>query len=139
MIATIKMDRDKLVPFIVHRYGSDPFKVAEILNIDVRWVDLGEGVLGKTRYFLGQPVVMLDYSIRESLQKYFVMAHELGHVILHADVGGYYKMIPHGDDKAESEADEFAKELMIFLFQDDYGRLPDTYSDLVHAYGCPEM
>lgn len=133
-------DRDDIIPYLIHRYGSaDPFKIAEQLNVDVRWTDLGGEVLGRTRNLFGQPIVMLDFSIRESLKKYFVMGHELGHVLLHADVGGYYKMVPHGDDRAEAQADVFGKELMIWLFQEDYGRLPDTYGDLVHAYGCPEM
>lgn len=130
----------KMIGYIVHRYGTaDPFRIADELGVDLRWADLGANVMGKTQYMLGQPVVMLNESVHDSNQRYYVMAHELGHVILHADVGGYYKMVPHGDDKAEAEADTFGKELMIWLFQEDYGRLPDTYGDLVHAYGCPEM
>lgn len=127
-----------MVLYIIHRYGTaDPFRIAEELNIEIKWTDLGSSVLGKTQYMLGQPVVMLNDAIRDSQQRYFVMAHELGHVILHADIAAYYKITDHGDGQAEQEADRFADELLTFLYVEDHEALPDTVSDLTHEYGVP--
>ena len=81
--------------------------------------------------------MFLDKSIRQSEKRYFVMAHELGHIVLHADVAGYYKSAYHGDNKAEYEADLFAKELLVFLYDEDHQEAPATYENLVHEYGAP--
>lgn len=127
-----------MVSYIVHRYGTaNPFSIADELELDIEWKDLGDNVLGKTQYMLGQPVVMLNESIHDSTQSYFVMAHELGHILLHADVVSFYKITSHGDSKAEYEADQFADQLLLRLYWEDHHELPDCVSDLTHEYGVP--
>lgn len=128
----------KMIGYIVHRYGTaDPFRIADELGVDLRWADLGANVMGKTQYMLSQPVVMLNEAVHDSNQRYYVMAHELGHVILHADVASYYKITTHGNGKAEAEADQFATALMVRLYWEEHSELPDTVSDLTHEYGVP--
>lgn len=127
-----------MVAYIAHRYRTaDPFKIADQLNVELRWADLGDEVLGKTQYIAGRPLIFLSDSIKGKPKMFFVMAHELGHVILHADVSGYYKVAYHGDDKAEHEADQFAGQLLMRLYWEENRVLPETIQDLAREYGVP--
>ncbi len=129
-----------MVPFIAHRYGTaDPFTIADKLNIEVQWRELTPGILGKTVYVFGQPIVMLDNCVKHSVQSTFVMAHELGHVLLHEGLASYYSLIPNGDDKSEYEADRFAETLLILYYVEEHRELPENYRDLVSEYGFPEL
>ncbi|WP_262315407.1 ImmA/IrrE family metallo-endopeptidase [Lacticaseibacillus parakribbianus] len=129
-----------MVPFIAHRYGTaDPFTIAEQLNIDVRWRDLGPGIMGKTVYVFGQPTVLLNPQVKDTPERLFVMAHELGHVILHEGLASYYRLARGGNDKAEYEADCFAEKLLVLLYVEENRELPATYDDVVHGYGFPEL
>ena len=121
---------------VVARYGSaDPFLIAEKLNIELHWVALGPMPLGKTIYDNSAPIVMLNSAIRDTPQRYFVMAHEVGHVILHEGLSGYYTGFTHGYDRLEHEANEFAIGLMGILYIEDNDRLPETIAELSQEYG----
>ncbi|MFD1431184.1 ImmA/IrrE family metallo-endopeptidase [Lacticaseibacillus yichunensis] len=123
-----------------YRYGTaDPFALADILDVTVKWSDLGDELLGKTQYILSRPFVLLNNCLRDSEQKYFIMAHELGHVVLHADVAEYYKIARNGDNKAEYEADRFAIHLLTLLYVEENHDLPDTVYELAHSYGVPVL
>lgn len=131
------MDRIKgTIKSVVTRYNTaDPFRIAEKLNIEVHWVPLGRMPLGKTIYDGDAPIVMLNYSIRDTPQRYFVMAHEVGHVILHEGLSGYYTGFYHGYDRLEREANQFAIGLMGMLYIEDNGRQPETMGELSREYG----
>lgn len=131
------MDRIKdTIKSVVTRYGSaDPFIIAEKLNIELHWVPLGPMPLGKTIYDGDAPIVMLNDSIRDTPQRYFVMAHEVGHVILHEGLSGYYTGFYHGYDRLEREANQFAIGLMGMLYIEDNGRQPETIAELSREYG----
>ncbi len=65
---------------VPERYGTaNPFKLAELLNIEVRYCYLGRMPLGKTNYDDKGAVIILNDSIRYSSERYFTLAHELGH------------------------------------------------------------
>lgn len=124
---------------VVDRYGTaDPFKIAEYLNIDVRWSPLGARPLGKTNYDDLGPIVMLNNCIRDSQERYFVLAHELGHVILQEGLSGYYTGAYFGHDKLENQANEFAIGLIGMLYVEDNDRVPDTIYELEKTYGVFE-
>lgn len=132
------MKKDELVGYLIHRYGTaDPFQIAERLNVEIHWEDLGEGLLGRTVYMFGAPIILLNPVMQDTPKRYFVLAHEIGHVLLHAGLSSYYRVAYHGHDKAEYEANQFAAALMVGLYREDYDRLPDTYHDLECAFGLP--
>lgn len=71
-------------------------------------------------------------------ERFVVMAHELKHAMEHADLLGYYALQYGSKGKLEREADEFASELMVYLYEEQYMELPETFEDLQHAYGVKE-
>ena len=94
---------------------SDPFSLARSLGIDVDCADLGElkgfyVVYGTGRY------IVLNQNLNERMTR-VVLAHEIGHDILHRDIaanGGmgessFFDMT----SKPEREANIFAAELLI--------------------------
>lgn len=131
------MDRIKeAIEAVLNRYNTaDPFIIAEHLNIEVDYAALGEMPLGKTMYDKEMPIVMLNDSLRYSPQRYFVMAHELGHVILHEGLNSYYTGITSGYDKLENEANEFGVGLIGLLYVEDNDRLPETFEEVQKEYG----
>ena len=80
---------------------ANPFKIAEILNIDVRYCYLGRMPLGKTNYDDKGAIIILNDSLRDSPQKYFTLAHELGHYFMHEGLAGYYTGVRFGYDEFE--------------------------------------
>lgn len=119
---------------------SDPFVLAEKLNVDVSWVELGKRPLGKVFYYPdGSPYVLLNNSIKDSTLRYFTLAHELGHVIFQEGLVGYYKESAFGESHMEREADKFAASLLGLLYIEENGRQPSNWFDLVHAYGFPSI
>ena len=120
---------------VVQRYGtSDPFRIADYLNIEVRWSALGNHPLGKTIYDHDDPIVMLNDNISDTPKRYYVMAHELGHVILHEGLSSYYTGAYLGHNRLENEANEFAIGLMGIMYNDDNDRPPETIYELQIAY-----
>lgn len=131
------MDRIKeAIEAVVSRYHTaNPFLIAERLNIEIDWAELGHMPLGKTIHDGEMPIVMLNNSLRYSPQRYFVMAHELGHVILHEGLNSYYTGLSTGHDKLENEANEFGVGLMGLLYVEDNDRLPETVDEIQREYG----
>lgn len=127
-----------LVKKITYDFGTaDPFTIADMLNIDVRYCPLGKMPLGKISYDDKGPIIILNESIKYSEQRYFTLAHEIGHYILHEGLPGYYTGVKFAKDSVELQANSFASGLMVILFMDEYDRLPATKSELERAYGLP--
>lgn len=122
---------------IVARYGTaDPFIIADKLNIDYYFMPLGKHLLGDTSYDNHEPIIILNESIHDSPQKYFTLAHEIGHVVMHADLSGYHSgYASYG--VCEHQANEFATGLVGLLYVEENGFGPESYYDLVHHYGSP--
>ncbi|MGF7436811.1 ImmA/IrrE family metallo-endopeptidase [Lentilactobacillus senioris] len=125
------------VKTIVSRYSTaDPFVIAEKLNIEVDWCDLGDHPLGDTIYEEKEPIVLLNNNIKYSPRRNFVLAHEIGHVVMHADLNGYYTgRLSYGP--LELQASEFASALMGMLFLEEHDRFPETIQELKNMYGLP--
>ena len=102
-----------LVILNVRKYGTrNPFELAEKMNIEVQ---LGNpGCAGCYMYLKKHRYIFLDQNLeeREMLQ---VMAHELGHAIMHRKQNCYFirNKTLLLNSKTEREANLFAAELLI--------------------------
>lgn len=102
-----------LVSKNVRKYGTrNPFELAKKLNIEVQ---LGNpGCAGCYMYLKKHRYIFLDQNLeeREMLQ---VMAHELGHAIMHRKQNCYFirNKTLLLNSKTEREANMFAAELLI--------------------------
>lgn len=133
-------DLNKLVFTIGKRYGTfDPFVWADKLNLDIRWKELLTKPLAKTVYFFDDPVIMMSNNIKYSNQRYFVLAHEIGHILEHKGLSAYYISNKVHERKTEREADAFATAVVTNLYIEENGHLPDTYADLRWNYRLPYL
>ena len=137
-LINMEYDIKRVTEYIVRHFNTaDPFRIAELLNVQVDWVNIGKYPLGKTVYDDGAPVVLMNKSIEHTPKQYFVMAHELGHVVLQEGLIGNYTTAMHGRSSLEAEADEFSVALLGQLFIEENERMPETWDELVHDYGFP--
>lgn len=126
--------KETILFFKLHYGTEDPFAVADMIDLEYEWENLPDKLPGRTTYILGNPVIMLNRNIRWSPQRYAVMAHEFGHVLLHGGVATWYHQAGV-DSKLEAEADNFSLAILAALYQEQFERLPETLEDLKHAYG----
>ena len=102
---------------LIRRHRTrDPFELMDALHVQVRFYYDLTGTKGFTRYFLRQYFVGINGNLSASEQR-VVAAHELGHIVLHAEA---LKTAPLFDtavyDKrsnTEYEANLFAADLLI--------------------------
>lgn len=141
----MKEDLETVIGYMGHRYKTfDPFVIAEKLNVQVEWKDFGEHPIGETKYYPSMnggkaPIILLNKKIRYSVERYFTMAHELGHVIEHEGLESYYEFNRRNRSKVEVEADTFAAHLLTNLFVEEYDRVAESYQELVQTYGFPKL
>ena len=103
------------VAALVKRYGTaDPFSLAEKLNIIVFNVPLGE-LQGFYMYLKKHRTVFLNSDIEDIELRRVVLAHEIGHALLHTKVNSYFmrKNTLLCTNKYEIQANCFAAELLI--------------------------
>ena len=115
----------------------DPFLIAEEKGIEVLYVPFGKTPLGETVYFKDEMLILLNDSLINRNDRYFIMAHELYHAFEHLDMSAFYTKQRHGKGKYEREANLFAGHLMIQLYEDMYGFLPESIQVLYDTYGVP--
>ena len=86
---------------------SDPFELADALGIEVMTCDIGSR-LGCYMYLKRSKCIWISESL-EGNERMFVMAHELGHAILHPKENCYF-LRTHTllNTKLEVEANKFA-------------------------------
>jgi len=119
-------------------YGtSDPFKLCDYLNIDLRYEDMKQHPLGKTAWMLGESVILLDKAIEYDPRRYFVCAHELGHFFDDKGFAGFYVANQHFKGLSEREADRFASNLVFSLYVEEHGEEPSMIQELSAEYGYP--
>ncbi len=102
---------------LIRRYGTrDPFELLDAMHVQVRFYYDLTRTKGFSRYLLRQYFVGINGNLPESEQR-VVAAHELGHIVLHAqelrtaplfDTAVYDKR-----SSTEYEANLFAAELLI--------------------------
>lgn len=118
---------------------ANPFTIADNLNISYIFVDFPARLKGRIIVTQDrEPIILLNNSLKNSKEKYLVMAHELKHAMDHSDLIGYYSLCYGGKGKLELEANKFATDLMILLYQEQYQIIPDTFDKLISVYGVKE-
>ena len=109
------MDIKKSVSIIKRKAKMDDvFELVDYFNINVIETDLGSSTLGMYRYIKRNKFIFLNNDL-EHYQKKFVLAHELGHAILHSDLNCFFleKKTLYLKNKFEIEANKFAVELLV--------------------------
>lgn len=113
---TCNKDMKRIVAYYARLCGtSDPWKMAKMLNIHIAVMPLGN-VLGNYRYLKRIRWIFINEDILddEALLK-VVMAHELGHALLHCKENCCF-MAHHTlllTSRIERQANEFAAHLLI--------------------------
>lgn len=94
----------------------NPFSICENEGIKVKFADYFDRLPGMVIYMFGKPIVIINSNLTEQQQRE-VCAHELGHILLHADAmsSGYLENyeIYEMQDKKEYQANVFAAHLLI--------------------------
>ena len=101
---------------VIKKYGTrDPFEIAEAMNIDVLFMDLGK-LKGFYKRDGHNRFIIINENIDEPFQK-IVCAHELGHDQLHRSLTKSYTlqefMIYDMKSLPEYEANLFAAEVLL--------------------------
>ena len=107
----IKTEVDKLV----HRYKTrDVYELIDKLNIILLKVPLHPSVNGLYQYFKRNKIIYLNNGL-DSIMERHVLAHELGHAILHPKINITYleSNTFYSKEKIEIAANTFAAELLI--------------------------
>lgn len=106
----IKAHVNRLVRFYKTR---DPFEMIKGMNIILVNYPL-EGVRGFYQYFQRNNIIYLDEKLSDS-ERRFVLAHELGHMILHKKSNAIFMdtRTQFNTSKYEQEANLFAMELLL--------------------------
>ncbi len=127
---------ERKVLSLIRKYNQrDPFILAKKLGIEIIENDLGE-VYGYYTQIKRIKFILINSNLSE-LEKRFVVAHELGHAILHSKISTpclmHLKNI--NDIKIEFEANKFAVQLLIDGSHKDY-YIKDKFK-IMEYYGIP--
>lgn len=127
------MDIKRRVKNLEKKYGTrNPYKLCELLKIEVLYMDLGN-LKGAFKKVVTNNFIVINENLDEFCQK-VVLAHELGHAILHntKDVQALkdYDLFPKYSSKIEIEANTFAAELIIDENLDDYEYIENLKVDI---------
>lgn len=105
-------------------YSRDIYEIYDTLNINIKKVDKDDLLLQGNdavyiRNYLGIEAVFIKTDLPYQYEK-FVLAHELGHAILHVEIAtaAYNKLTNKG--KLERQADYFAINLLGIKIDDVY-------------------
>lgn len=125
---------------IVREHGTaNPFDIADKKGIEYEF----KGLPGKIKGLLlstpdDKPLIWINRKLKDSNLKYLVCAHELYHALNHYGLNGLYSAHYGGKGKLELEANKFATELMLLLYQEQYQEIPETFDKLILTYGVKE-
>ncbi len=102
---------------LVKKYHTrDPYKLCELLGIKIHYYDLEKKLKGFFFYQSRQKNIVIDSNVNEILERILV-AHELGHAILHTKIAmmkGFQEMeVLDGGSQEEDEANFFVAELIL--------------------------
>ena len=110
----------KKAAYYIRKFDSrDPFEIADALNIEVFRTELGR-IAGFYQYIKRHRCIYIHSGLRNHMAR-IVMAHELGHAIMHRKENCYFirNKTLLLNSKKEIEANKFAMELL----------LPDSFLD----------
>lgn len=110
----MKKDIRGIVDYYVKKYNTrNPFILASNLNVEVQIGDMGQRS-GCYMFLKNHRCIFLNQNLTDS-EKRLVMAHELGHAIMHRKQNCYFirNKTLLLNSKTEREANLFAAELLI--------------------------
>ena len=110
----MRRDIKKLVSYYVKKFNTrNPFELAKYLNVEVQIGNLGSRS-GCYMFLKNHKCVFLNENLCDSDAR-LVMAHELGHAVMHRKENCYFirNKTLLLSSKAEIEANTFAAELLI--------------------------
>lgn len=99
---------------LINRHGtSSPYQIADDLGVTVVPTKLPARTYGFWQRLLRRKYIFVNEALPDDLQR-FVVAHELGHIILHHNYAYYYmeNRTYYADATKEEQADEFARLLV---------------------------
>lgn len=102
---------------LIRKYGiRDPFRIAQLLDITVKYIST-KRQKGLCAMIDDIPFIFVNRNMSEEMQR-MTCAHELGHILLHADVLSGQKPLLEYElfdirNAAEFEANAFAANLLI--------------------------
>ncbi|KAF6576532.1 ImmA/IrrE family metallo-endopeptidase [Paenibacillus polymyxa] len=105
---------DKTVQRLIRRFKTNcPFEIAERLNIQVWYCDLGENTRGMYYRKLRRRFIAIHSGLSEPWQK-FICAHELAHDRLHPGISRFFldERSFSNAGKYERQANQFAVKLL---------------------------
>lgn len=108
------MEIKERVNKLVRKYKTrDPFEMIKGMNVILVFYPL-EGVRGFYQYFQRNNIIYIDETLSDH-DKAFVLAHEIGHMILHKKSNAIFmdSRTQFRTSKYENEANKFAIELLI--------------------------
>jgi len=110
------MNIDIRVKNLIKKHKTNcPFQLADRLNINIWFLDLGDSCRGYYLRTLRRRYIAINSSLSHDWQR-FVCAHELGHDRLHSGMMGYYFIEQHtlfNPGKFERQANTFATKLIL--------------------------
>lgn len=108
------MDIKAMVNKLIRKYKTrNPFEMIKGMNVILLFYPL-EGVRGFYQYFQRNNIIYIDEELSDN-EKLFVLAHELGHMMLHKKSNAIFMdtRTQFNTTKYEIEANKFAMELLI--------------------------
>ena len=109
------MDVKKSVSNLKKKFKTtNIFELIDFLNIEVIETDLESKTLGMYRTIKRNKFIFLNNNL-DYIEKKFILAHELGHAVLHSSVNCFF--LENNSffvkNKIEKEANQFSAELLI--------------------------
>lgn len=135
------MERDviNLAGKLKQKYNSaNPFIICEQMGIQINYVPFMNNPKGQFQELLGRSLILLSHELKESEERFYICAHELGHAIFHKGLSSYYVSTRNSRSKSESEANCFAANLIVSLYKDDTDQFPREVDLLTKLYGLPK-
>lgn len=107
----------RAVEKLIKKYDTrDPYELCKLLGIKIHYYDLQKKLKGFFYYQSRQKNIVIDSNVNEVLER-ILIAHELGHAILHTKIAmmrGFQEMeVFDGSSLEEDKANFFAAELLL--------------------------
>lgn len=128
---------DQVIMKLVRRFKTnDPFRIAQELNINVRFTNFEGGTRGLYYRVLRRRFIVLHAGLDEYWSR-FVCAHEIGHDRLHPGLSRFWldNHTLFNPGKFERQANKFAVRL---LTAGDSLESDESIVDLLRRNGVPE-